>query len=65
MMEAQTTIHRDIDQVAAFGAERYGAPMGGPGCLDVVRAQAAKRVALQFVPQRTATWDHRKLSGEH
>jgi hypothetical protein len=29
----------------------------------VVRAQAAKRVALQFVPVRVASWDHRKLGG--
>jgi hypothetical protein len=31
--------------------------------MDAVRAQAAKRVALQFVPRRVATWDHRKLGG--
>jgi hypothetical protein len=28
-----------------------------------VRAQAAKRVALEFVPERVASWDHRKLQG--
>ena len=28
-----------------------------------VRAQAAKRVAMQFVPERVASWDHRKLGG--
>jgi hypothetical protein len=31
--------------------------------VEVVRAQAAKRVALQFVARRTASWDHRKLAG--
>jgi hypothetical protein len=31
--------------------------------MDAVRAQAAKRVALQFVPRRLASWDHRKLGG--
>jgi hypothetical protein len=31
----------------------------------VIRAQAAKRVALQFVAQRTATWDHSKLGGTY
>jgi hypothetical protein len=33
--------------------------------VDAVRAQAAKRVALQFVPRRVATWDHRKLGGAY
>src|ERR1700704_2513984 len=30
---------------------------------EAVRAQAAKRVALQFVPSRVASWDHGKLGG--
>jgi Pyridoxamine 5'-phosphate oxidase len=69
MIEARTVIHRDTDLVAEFGAElfaRYGAGAagaGGPEFLEVVRAQAAKRVALQFVAQRTASWDHRRLGG--
>lgn len=66
MIEAQTVIHRDTDLVAEFGAElfaRYGSGATGPGFLDAVRAQADKRVALQFLPQRTASWDHRKLDG--
>ena len=29
----------------------------------MVDAQAAKRVALQFVELRRSTWDHRKLAG--
>jgi PPOX class probable F420-dependent enzyme len=66
MIEADTTIHRDTELVAQFGAElfqRYGTGAPGPEFMDAVRAQAAKRVALQFVAQRTATWDHRKLGG--
>ena len=68
MIEAQTVIHRDTGFVAEFGAElfeRYGGAPGGPEMVEAVRAQAAKRVALQFVSQRTATWDHRKLSGSY
>jgi hypothetical protein len=30
---------------------------------DVVAAQAVKRVALEFVERRRASWDHRKLGG--
>ena len=66
MFEAQTEIHRELELVTEFGVrlfERYGSATTGPVFLEVVRAQAAKRVALQFRPQNTATWDHRKLGG--
>ncbi len=66
MIEAQTVIYRDTDVVAEFGGQlfqRYGAGAGGPEFEQMIRAQAAKRVALQFVPERIASWDHRKLGG--
>ena len=66
MIEANTVIHRELELVTSLGAElseRYGGAAVGPEFLDVVRTQAAKRVALQFVPARVATWDHRKLGG--
>jgi PPOX class probable F420-dependent enzyme len=66
MIEAQTAIHHETELVALVGAQifkRYGAGAVGEEFIEVVRAQAAKRVALQFTPQRTATWDHRKLGG--
>ena len=73
MIEAETVIHRDLGRVSEFGVElfeRYSGDGGdggsaGPGFLEVIRAQAAKRVALQFVAQRTATWDHGKLGGTY
>ena len=66
MIEARTLIHRDAVLVAELGRqiyERHGAGALGDEVMDVVRAQAAKRVALQFVPLRVASWDHRKLGG--
>ena len=33
------------------------------GADDAVNAQAAKRVGLEFIERRRATWDHRKLGG--
>lgn len=67
MIEARAVIHRDPEPVAAFGVElfeRYsGSAGGGPEFLEVIRRQAAKRVALQFVAERTVSWDHRKLGG--
>lgn len=64
MLEAHTEIHRDPDEVYALGAElatRYASARLTPEAEEVLRAQATKRVALRFVVQRTASWDHRKL----
>jgi hypothetical protein len=75
MFETEVTLHRETALVASFGRElfaRYGAAQGdpplgelAPGVGDMVDAQAAKRVVLQFVPNRWATWDHRKLGGTY
>jgi nitroimidazol reductase NimA-like FMN-containing flavoprotein (pyridoxamine 5'-phosphate oxidase superfamily) len=73
MFECEAIIHRDIETVAALGHEifmRYATPRGEPPVEELprevgamVQAQAAKRVALQFVERRRASWDHRKLAG--
>jgi PPOX class probable F420-dependent enzyme len=66
MIEAQTELHRELDTVSALGAEliaRYGGSTPTPEVQAAVRAQAAKRVALQFRAQRITSWDHRKLGG--
>ena len=65
MIEAHATIHRDIETVAGVGTELLGRHAGAGTVDDVVRAQAAKRVGLQFSPRRVATWDHRKLGGAY
>jgi len=64
MIEADAVIHRDLEVCTEFGLrmfERYTGDLG-QGFEEAVRAQAAKRVVLQFVAQRTASWDHRKLA---
>ncbi|HWD65215.1 MAG TPA: pyridoxamine 5'-phosphate oxidase family protein [Solirubrobacteraceae bacterium] len=66
MVEAETVIHRDEAQTIRFGVElftRYGGEAAGAAAEEMVRAQAAKRVLLQFKPRRTASFDHRKLGG--
>jgi PPOX class probable F420-dependent enzyme len=66
MVQARAVLHRDVEAVADVGAEifrRYGNAALGDEFMEMVRAQAAKRVALQFVPERVASWDHRKLGG--
>jgi len=66
-------LHRALADVHALGLEifaRYAVPRGEPpaaGLPDAVGAmierQAAKRVGLEFVELRRASWDHRKLDG--
>jgi general stress protein 26 len=66
MIEAHTVIHRDLETVVQLGREiyeRYG--MGALGDEFMDRVQAAKRIGLQFVPVRVASWDHRKLGGTY
>lgn len=70
MIEARTVIHSDPEVVGAFAVElgvRYADRIGvDPGDAGAVFApQVPKRVALQFVPERTASWDHRKLAGTY
>jgi hypothetical protein len=73
MLECDVVLHRELDVVKALGHEifaRYAAPRGAPAITELppevgemVDLQAAKRVALEFVELRRATWDHRKLAG--
>jgi PPOX class probable F420-dependent enzyme len=68
MLHCDAVIHRELEDVAALGAEiaaRYGGADLTPELAAAMRAQAAKRVALQFVERRRATWDHRKLGGTY
>jgi PPOX class probable F420-dependent enzyme len=67
MIEARTEIHRDTELVTDLGAELLRRYTGATGdeVLEGVRGQAPKRVAMRFVGQRTASWDHRKLGGTY
>ncbi len=67
LLKTRVELHRELEDVSALGAEiltRYGgAP--GPEVEEAVRQQASKRVALRFVPEQTASWDHRKLGASY
>ena len=68
MLACEAVIHEDVETVAPLGAEiaaRYGGAALGPELEEAMRAQAAKRVGLQFVERRRVTWDHRKLGGTY
>ena len=61
MLKCVCAIHRDPVIVAGVGTE-LGARYSG-STYEVTPEQAAKRVALQFIVNETASWDHRKLAG--
>jgi len=73
MLECHVAVHREPHVVRALGREiltRYASPRGQPPATELAREveemvdkQAAKRVALEFVERRRASWDHRKLGG--
>ncbi len=70
MIEAEAALHRDPEVVLGFAEELTLRYAEGLAALDGdmvagLRAQAPKRVAIQFVPKRTASWDHRKLGGTY
>lgn len=70
MVKARVELHRDVETVEAFGVElfeRYtGADPLPDAVVDMIRAQAPKRVALQFVAaEPPVTWDHAKLGGTY
>jgi general stress protein 26 len=73
MFECEVRIHRDTETVRALGQEIFRRYASARGELPVeelprevavmVDGQALKRVALEFVERRRASWDHRKLDG--
>ena len=70
MLRTEVVLHRDVETVAEIGVELVDRYSGtGPefdGLRDMFRAQAPKRVGLEFVEVgHRATWDHRKLAGTY
>ena len=71
MFETEVVIHREVDDVLALGMEIFARYTQGleeglsEEVTEMIRGQAAKRVAFQFVEQRRVSWDHRKLGGRY
>ena len=61
-------VHDDRDlllKVAGNVVERY-IPVEDPADIPAVaQAMAAKRVAIEVVPEKVVSWDHRKLGGAY
>jgi PPOX class probable F420-dependent enzyme len=43
--------------------KKYGMPGEGASLREALTQQARKRVVIRIRPERTASWDHRKLAG--
>ena len=75
MLECEVQIHRDLQTVARLGEEimlRNALPRGSDPPAELpgegramIEAQAPKRVGLEFVERRRASFDHRKLGGTY
>jgi hypothetical protein len=70
MIAAAAAIHDEFETVIGFAEEltlRYAEGISSVegDAKAALEAQAPKRVAIRFRPQRTATWDHRKLGGTY
>jgi PPOX class probable F420-dependent enzyme len=70
MIEAEAQLHTDFETVIGFAEQLTGRYAEGISSIEgdaraALEAQAPKRVAIQFKPLRTATWDHRKLGGTY
>lgn len=73
MFECKVVIHRDPETVAPLGSAillRNSVPRSEEPPTEIpsearaaVETQAVKRVGLEFVERRRASWDHRKLGG--
>jgi PPOX class probable F420-dependent enzyme len=70
MIEAEAVLHRDPAVVRDFAEELTLRYADGLTQLDGemragLEAQVPKRVAIQFLARRTASWDHRKLGATY
>jgi PPOX class probable F420-dependent enzyme len=69
-IEADAHVHRDLEVVFEFAKEltvRYAEGISSVegDAAEGLKAQAPKRVAIEFEPRHVATWDHRKLGGTY
>ena len=67
-IEAEAELIRDLDRIVDYAKEmtiRYsdGIESVEGDAAAALRAQAPKRVAIHFHPERVASWDHGKLGG--
>jgi nitroimidazol reductase NimA-like FMN-containing flavoprotein (pyridoxamine 5'-phosphate oxidase superfamily) len=68
MLKTRAHVEHDTERVLDFGEElfvKYQGGTAGEEMREVLRAQAAKRVAIRFEVIETVSWDHSKLGGTY
>jgi PPOX class probable F420-dependent enzyme len=69
MLKTRAELHPDIETVASVAEQLFQRYQGerdlaiDDATREALRAQAAKRVAIRFHVEETASWDHSKLGG--
>jgi hypothetical protein len=64
MMRGRARIVEDVNltaQVMLMVGEKMSGAQGSAGSNRALMAQAAKRVVIEFHPEKTASWDHSKM----
>jgi PPOX class probable F420-dependent enzyme len=68
MVRGTATIDGDTEHVLdtlQLVHKKYGMPGEGTALREALTHQARKRVVIRIHPERTASWDHRKLAGAY
>jgi hypothetical protein len=66
--ECKVEVSDNYEVVKAVGIDlftRYGDGYPAEEVIAMIEQQAHKRSSLRFLPQRTISWDHRKLGGAY
>lgn len=67
MFECDVEVITDVDAIEQIGVElftKYGdGNYPAEPVLQMIKAQAPKRIGLRFKQTKTVSWDHRKLGG--
>jgi hypothetical protein len=67
MIRGRAELIEDVElctEILADIQSRYYGP-ADPSVREMLRRQAAKRVAIRVRPERIASWDHSKLGGAY
>jgi hypothetical protein len=68
MLKTRAHLEHDTERVLTFGTQLFAKYQRAPvdeGLREVLRGQAAKRVAIRFEVVETVSWDHAKLGGAY
>lgn len=67
MLECDVEVLTDVDAIEQIGVElftKYGdGNYPAEPVLQMIKAQAPKRIGMRFTKTKTVSWDHRKLGG--